>query len=164
MKVEFDVTLEAQDLFRFNMYQTYTGIHGIISILIALIVFVIAGISGANGAYAYMALYLFIGIVVLFYIPFTLRARAKHTMKTNAVLAHTLHYTLTEDSIAVTQGEESGELPWDQIYKMVSTRNQILIYSTRINAYVIPREQLGELYEQVKQLAQQQLPKYRVKL
>lgn len=164
MKVEFDVTLKAQDLFRFNMYQTYTGIHGIISILIGLIVFVIAGITGQNGSYAYMILYIFIGIVILFYIPLTLWTRAKHTIKTNEVLANPLHYTISGKSVTVTQGGETGELLWDQIYKMISTKHQVLIYSSRINAYVIPREQLGDLYAQVRQIAEQQLPKYRVKL
>ena len=53
---------------------------------------------------------------------------------------------------------------WDQIYKMVSTKNNVLVYSNRVNAYVIPRQQLGEKYRELAELAEGKLPKYRVKL
>lgn len=164
MKVEFDVKLQPADLFRFNIYQTYTGIHGILSILIAVIIFVIAGITGSQGEYAYLFLYLLIGLLVLFYIPVTLWTRAKHTIKTNEVLSNTLHFVLTEQAVCVTQGEESGELPWNQVYKMIATKNQILVYSTRVNAYIIPREQVQSCYTRIRELAEKQLPKYRVKM
>lgn len=164
MEVSFDVKLRPEDLFRFNMYQTYTGMHGIVSILIAVTVFVMAGITGKNGSIAYMLLYILVGIIILFYIPLTLWGRAKRTLKTNEVLADTLHFTLTEKAVCVSQKDQTGELPWDQIYKMVSNSRQVLIYSSRINAYIIPREQLGEAYGDVAKLANQQLPAYRVKM
>ena len=42
MKSEFDVKLSAEDLFHFNMYQTYTGIHGIVSILMSVLFWISA--------------------------------------------------------------------------------------------------------------------------
>ena len=47
---------------------------------------------------------------------------------------------------------------------MVSTKKQVLIYSNRVNAYIIPRDQLGENYEAVKEIAQQKLEKYRIRM
>lgn len=54
--------------------------------------------------------------------------------------------------------------PWDQIYKMVATKSNVLVYSTRINAYIIPREQLGEQYKDLAKIANEKLPKHRVKM
>lgn len=56
------------------------------------------------------------------------------------------------------------KLMWDQVYKMVSTKNNVLVYSNRVNAYVIPRQQLGEKYRELAEIAKEKLPKYRVKL
>ena len=59
--------------------------------------------------------------------PVSFWFRAKATLKTNEVLANELHYEVSEEQIHVTQKEESGELPWDAVYKIVSNKNQILI-------------------------------------
>ena len=47
---------------------------------------------------------------------------------------------------------------------MESTKNNVLVYSNRVNAYVIPRQQLGEEYCELAEIAKEKLPKYRVKL
>ena len=85
-------------------------------------------------------------------------------MKKNEVLANPLHFSMTAKSIVVTQGEETGELPWEQVYKLISTKRQILIYSSRINAYIIPREQVADKYEALRTLAAEQLPDYRIRM
>lgn len=160
----FDVKLQPKDLYRFNMYQTYTGLQGWISIILGILGFVMAGITFGEAEIPYTVMYIVVGLLFLFYVPVSLWFRAKSTLKTNAVLAGELHYEVSEEQIRVTQGQESGELPWDAIYKIVSNKSQILIYSTRINAYVIPREQIGEQYEVFCAIAKKKLDSYRLKL
>ncbi len=161
MDVSFDIQLQPKDLYRFNIYQSYRGSQGILSIVLAAIVFVISAGSFREGKLPYGILYAVVGALLLCYIPLTLWTRAKRTLRTNEVLSGVLHYEVSESGIRVTQGEEAGELPWDQIYKIASTKHQVLIYSNRIQAYIIPREQLGGKYGELKQLAQKQLESYR---
>lgn len=160
----FDVKLQVKDIYRFNIYQIYRGLQGWISIILGILSFVMAGVTGGEGEYLYMILYIAVGFLFLLYIPGSLWLRAKASLKTNAVLAGTLHYEISDACIRVTQGEEAGELPWDAVFKVVSTKNQILIYSTRINAYIIPREQMGDQYDAFAELAGKKLEPYRVKL
>ncbi len=164
MTIEFDVKLEAKDLFYFNMYQAYRGMQGIISIIISVLVFVMAVVTWKESGIGYTILYAALGFMFLFYIPVSLKLRSKQILKTNEVLAGTLHYHISAQCIRVTQGEEEGELPWDMIYKMISTKNYILIYSNRINAYIIPKEQLNGQYEELAELAKSRLEKFRVKM
>lgn len=164
MSVSFDVKLQAKDLYRFNMYQTYSGIHGWVSIVLAILSWVMAGATFGQAELPYTVMYIVCGFLFLFYLPVTLWVRANATIRTNAVLSGTLHYEVSEECIRVTQGEDSGELPWDMIYKMVSNKNQVLIYSNRINAYIIPREQIVEQYDSLREIAQKKLEKFRVKL
>jgi hypothetical protein len=109
-------------------------------------------------------MYLIIGVVFLIYIPVTLWSRAGHTMKTNAVLSGTLHYDISDAGIRVTQNGDSGVLEWNQIYKMVSNKKHILIYSNRVNAYIVPREQIGDGYAALKEIAGKNLEKHRIRL
>ena len=134
MNTAFDIKLEAKDLFRFNMYQTYTGLQGWISIILGILAFVMAGTTFGHAETMYTILYIGVGILFLVYVPGSLWMRANATIKTNAVLAGTLHYEVSEECIRVTQGEESGELPWEAVYKIVANDKQVLIYSNRVNA------------------------------
>lgn len=163
MKIEFDVQINHKDLFGFNIRQTYLGSQGIISILIGILCMVMAGTQFNEGNIGYGILYIAIGILIVAYIPGALWLRAKKTMKVNEVLAGVLHYSFDEKGITVTQGEEAGVLPWENVYKMIAAKKHILIYSNRVNAYIIPKDQITQMDELI-QLAKAQLESYRVKL
>ena len=162
MKTEFDIKLTEKDLYDFNIYQIYRSSQGIISILLAIIVWVMAGITFSNGQIAYGLMYLAGGFVFLFYIPLSLKLRVKNTMNTNEVLSGVLHYEVTDKAISVSQGEEAAELMWSQIYKLVANDKRVLVYSNRVNAYIIPRNQINEKYDDFMHLAKNSLEKYRL--
>lgn len=167
MPLEFDIKLEKKDMFRFNMYQNYHSFAGCLSVLFSFAMFGLAVYTydtyGA-GALTKIGLYVVAGVFLLFYIPVTLWMRAGRSIKMSPVLGNTLHYHVDEDGFTVTQGEASGVLAWKQIYKMVATKRLVLVYSNRVNAYVIPRTQLGEHYVPLAKLATGKLPKFRVKM
>ncbi len=162
--MQFDIKLRSQDMYRFNMYQTYTGFHGWFSIIVSIIIFVVAGLTYGGLDITYTVLYIAFGIIFLLYMPVTLWLRSKSALAASEVLRGTLHYLVDENGFTVSQGEESANLPWDQIYKMVATKSNVLVYSTRINAYIIPREQLGEQYKELAKIANEKLPKHRAKM
>lgn len=164
MPIEFDITLESKDMYRFNMYQMYTSFHGIFSIVIAIALFAAAIGTYGSVTLSYTALYAIFGVLFLIYMPVTLWMRSKHSLAASEVLRATLHYALDEEGIHVSQGEESALLPWKQIYKMISTKSNVLIYTSRTVAYVIPRSQMGDKYPEVADLAKSKLEKYRVKM
>ncbi len=164
MSISFDIQLQPKDLFRFNMRQTYTTMQGPISIILAILVFVMAGISFGRSSILYGILYIAAGVIFIFYIPISLWLRAKRTIQTNAVLSKELHYIISEQGVKVTQGEEEGELPWEHVYKVISTKHQVLIYSTRVNAYIIPKNLITEQYDKLKELMEKNLDKYRIRM
>lgn len=164
MSISFDVKLQAKDLYSFNMYQTYSGIHGWVSVALAVLSWIMAGATFGKAEVLYTILYIACGFLFLLYVPVSLWLRSNATIRTNEVLAGTLHYEVSEECIRVTQGDEVGELPWDMIYKLVSNKRQVLIFSNRVNAYIIPREQLAGQYDSLCELASKKLEKFRIRL
>ena len=164
MPLKFDITLTAEDMYRFNMYQTYSGFHGWFSIAFSILIFVVAGVTRGKIEAAYTAVDIVFGIVFLVYPPVSLDLRSKRTLAMSEVLRGTLHYEVDEEGLHVSQKEESALLPWEQIYKMVATKHNVLVYSSRINAYVIPRAQLGDSYAALQTQAAAHLPAYRLKM
>lgn len=162
--MEFDIQLKEKDLYRFNLYQTYRGNQGIVSLILAVLGIVMGVTSFNGGNMGYGIMYLAFSVIIVLYIPLALKARVKATLKKNQVLAGVLHYAFSDNGVLVKSGEDSGELPWKQIYKMVSTKHNVLIYSGRLNAYVLPKDQLGDSYQELKAFAEAHLEKHRVNL
>ena len=97
MPLKFDITLTAEDMYRFNMYQTYSGFHGWFSIAFSILIFVVAGVTRGKIEAAYTALYIVFGIVFLVYPPVSLYLRSKRTLAMSEELRGTLHYEVMRD-------------------------------------------------------------------
>ncbi|MEG1291059.1 MAG: YcxB family protein [Lachnospiraceae bacterium] len=164
MAAEFDVTITERDMYRFNLYHAYHGFQGIFATVIGILVFVVAIATIGKVELMYTILYMIFGVVFLIYMPVSLRMRSKQQIQSSQVLKHPLHYTLDTQGVHVSQNEETASLQWNQIYKIVSTKSNLLIYSNRVNAYVIPQAQITQQYETIAALAKEQLETYRCKL
>ncbi len=164
MRAEFDITLSARDMYRFSMYHAYTGSQGIVSIVISAFCFFAAFRTYGYVGQPYTILYAAFGVLFLIYIPFNLYLRSKRQILLSEALRNMLHYVVDEQGIHTSQNGASADLPWEQVYKLIVTGSQILIYSNRVNAYIIPRNQIAAEYEAFCRMAKQNLPKYRLKM
>lgn len=165
MKVVLDIKLDAKHLFKFNMLQAYRGMQGILSIVLPILVFAYAVTSIGKVEVLYTAIYFVVGVVLLVYVPLSLWKRVNAVINDpENALSKTLHYEFEEDVIRVSVGEESVEFQWENIFQMKTSGDLILVYTNRINAYILPLDQVGEVYKQLSQLAHSKLEKYRIKM
>ncbi len=165
MKVVLDIKLEAKDLFRFNMQQAYRGMQGILSILLPILVFSYAVTSFGKVSIGSTLVYVGLGIVFLVYVPISLWLRVNKIVKDeNNALSKQLHYEFEEEVIRVSVEEESVEFKWENIFQMKTSGPLLLVYTNRINAYVLPLKQVGNKYEELSKIAHRKLEKYRIKM
>ncbi len=164
MSVEFDAAITEKDMYRFNLYHAYHGFQGICATLVGFWVLVTAALTFGKVEVQYTLLYVVFGIVFLVYVPASLYLRSKKQIQGSEVLKQALRYKIDDAGIHVSQGGQTADLEWKQIYKMVSTKSSLLVYSNRVNAYVIPREAVGQQYETVVALAVNHMEGYRLKL
>lgn len=164
MPIEFDIRITAKDMYRFNMHHAYTGFQGIFATVIGIGVLTVAALTYGKVETVYTMLYILFGVLFLVYMPVSLWMRSKRQMLVSPVLKETLHYSMDEKGIHVAVNDQTGDLEWNMIYKMISTKSNLLIYSSRVNAYVIPLAQLGGWYGEIKALAGRKLEKYRLRL
>ncbi len=163
-KIELDVTMTFEDMYRFNLYHVYHNSQGILSIVIAVLLVLVSVLSWGDVNVAYNVLYLLASVLIVLYIPFSLRGKVKKQMKNSEVYQQPIHYTFDESGITTCFGEQSVTMPWKQLYKIVSTKHMVLLYGGRIRANVIPRDQLADQYEALYELAKAQVDSYRFKM
>ena len=135
--MQFDIKLKSQDMYRFNMYQTYTGFHGWFSIIVSIIIFIVAGLTYGGLDITYTVLYIAFGIIFLLYMPVTLWLRSKSALAASEVLRGTLHYLVDENGFTVSRGREC-KLPWirftngsDKSNVWFTAQDQCVYYSER---------------------------------
>ncbi|MBP3296844.1 MAG: YcxB family protein [Lachnospiraceae bacterium] len=134
-ELSFPVQMNASVLYDYLIHHAYTGSSGILGTCF--------GVLGLL-AYAktHFLLYLILGIVLILYLPVTLRYRAGLQML-QPVMKQPLNYEFSETGFTVSQGETRQSVSWEQCTKAVSTSLSIVIYTGKNNASVFPRKQLG---------------------
>lgn len=165
MKIQLDIKISAKDLFSFNIRQAYKGMQGFLSIFLPVLAFAYAVNSIGKVELIYTILYTGLGVLFLVYVPYSLWKRAnKVVADENNALSKTLHYEFGEENIRVSVGGESVEFKWENIFMMKTSGDLILVYTNRINAYILPKAQVGESYKGLSELAHKKLEKYRIKM
>lgn len=163
-KIELDVTMTFEDMYRFNIYHVYHNSQGVLSVILAVLLVLVSILSWGDVNVTYNVLYLLAGALIVLYVPLTLRGKVKKQMKNSEVYQQPIHYTFDEQGITTRFGDQSVTMPWKQLYKLVSTKHMVLLYGGRIRANVIPRDQLADQYDALYELAKSQMDSYRFKM
>ena len=142
MSAQFDVKMTTGKMYDYMMRHTFTSFSGIVGELLGILLVV--------GFFMYgQWIYLVAGIVCIFYQPVALYYRSRRQVMGNEAFKEPLHYVVDDKGISVTSGDNTESLPWEKMYKAVSTSRSVILYTGRVNACVFPKEDMGEQTENV---------------
>ncbi len=161
--ISFSTKITEQDLFRFNIHHAYTSMQGIFSIIVSLLLIVVWGMRFDGLSPLYQILYPLVAILFCLYIPMTLKIRVKNQM-TQDVFMHPLNYELKDKCITISSPsvDEPADLPWEYVYKVVRWKEYLLIYSNRVNAYIIPVEDIENQYDSIVTFIKSHVEDYKI--
>lgn len=155
--IEFDVRIQAGDLYDYMMRHTYSGFSGLLGSLIGAIL-TVAGVYTKNW------MMLIGGIILLCYLPWTLFLKSRQQLLINPAFKNPLHYMLDDEGIHVSQNGEEEMQSWDNIVKVVSTGRSLIVYTSKVNACIFPRRDLKDYTSQVIEMLSTHLPANKVKV
>lgn len=155
--VELDVKIQAGDLYDYLLNHNYNRASGILgSTFGALIVIV----SLARQQW----IFLILGVVLLLYLPWTLFLKSRQQVLNNPSFKQPLHYVMDEQGITVSQNGVSEKQAWTDMVKAVSTGRSIIIYTSRVNATILPRREMGDKTPLVIGMISTHMPPRKVKI
>lgn len=163
--IKFSVKIKEDDLYKFNLFHSYTSSQGIISVLLFVLLIAVWIMRFPQLTLIYRVLYPVMAVIFLVYIPMSLKLRVKNQMQ-QEVFQHPLTYELAETGVIVTSPtvEEPAELPWEYIYKISTWKDYLLIYSNRVNAYIIPKADIAGQYPQAVEYIKKHVEDYKVRI
>ncbi len=142
MRAEFDVKMTTGKMYDYMLRHTFTSFAGVLGEIL--------GVLLVAGSFIYSQwLYLVFGIVCILYQPVALYWRSKKQVENTPAFREPLHYTLDDAGVTVRSGEETESLPWEKMYKAVSTSRSVILYTNRVTACIFPKSDLGDKKEQV---------------
>lgn len=153
MNLEFNAKITAKDLYKYNMRNAYTSMQGILSIICAALVVFVFIWKFDSLTLVYKILFIVLAVAFLVYIPIALYLKSKQIIAKSDVFKEPLTYVMTEDGIEikspVATDEDEVILPWADIFKVSRTKTQLLIYTNRVSAYIIPRDQITDIEPEI---------------
>ncbi len=131
------IKIEAGDLYDYMLMHSYNSPAGVLgsSFGAVLIIFALA---------TRQWMFIVLGAVMLLYLPWTLFIKSRRQILSNPSFQEPLQYTLDEEGLAISQGDAEEKMAWGDMHKAVSTGRSIILYTSRINATIFPKRQLGD--------------------
>ena len=157
MEIEFDVKIDAGVLYDYMLHHTYNSAAGLLGTVVGALM--IVAFSMGRGV-----LFLIAGIVILAYLPWTLFIKSKQQALMTPAFKKPLHYKLDEEGITVSQDDTEEKQEWAQMYKAVSTGKSIIVYTSRVNASIFTKKDLGENKAKVIEIISTHMPPSKVKI
>ncbi|MCM1158692.1 MAG: YcxB family protein [Bacteroidales bacterium] len=143
-KITFSVQMTVKEVYRFTMYHVYHGNAGRFGLLISLAALVMLLVSFDSLSDQSRAVLTLVAVWYVIIEPVIMYHRAKGQVKRNKSYQQPLCYRLDGEGITVSQNEEQHSIAWDKLFKIVKTKSQYLIYSSKIYAFVFPMKDVGD--------------------
>ena len=157
MEVRLNVKINAKDIYDYMLYHQYNSAAGLIG----------SGVGALMVVAFFMNrhfIFLIAGVVILLYLPCTLFLKSRQQALLNPVFQQEMEYVLNGEGLTIRQGDAEETQGWEQMYKAVSTSKSIIIYTSPVNATIIPKRCMEDFKMDVIRVICVNMPAKKVKI
>ncbi len=143
--IELDVQLDKKTLNHFLIRNNFLRAGGVIGLLISIAAVVGLILFWKYFAVAQRVILIFLGLMFTVIQPVTLLMKGWEQLKKGA-FKEPFHYTFSSGGIEVVNIAGTANVEWENIRRVVVTKDAIYIYMNSVSAFIIPRSECGEKY------------------
>lgn len=147
MDIKIEVKMTTKIMYNYVLQHTYTSIGGIFGMVLGIVCLFWGGQRFiANEWNQVMLVTLFLGVMFVVVNPIMLWNKSRNQVKRTPSFQKPLFYKLDEDGITISQEEQETNLPWDKVMKVTATNMSVIIYFSRMRAFILPKAAFGDRY------------------
>lgn len=160
-KISVKVKISLKELYEFIMYSNYKCLRGVFSILFSVMSAVGTVYYWNEFSNIQRVLMIFMALLFTVIAPVEYYWKAKRQIKKN--FNDALLYVFDGEGITISKNEETSSLRWDEVMKVITTKNLIVVYFTPVRAFIIPKNTVNSESEfnELKDLMQQNTSCYK---
>lgn len=159
-ELQFHVRMEAGDLWRFSMYHANRSYLGVFNLLFTVAPVCLLFFQGENLLLPQRFLLVMCACMFSVIQPCLLLLKARRQSMSKAV-REPLAITFRQEGLLVEQAGEQLELEWDKVSQARHIPGELLIYTDRIHAYLLPDRAVGDRRQELTDYLKEHLPKER---
>lgn len=156
----FHIQITARELWGFSMYHSNKGYLGIFNVLFTLAALWLLVTRWGEFDIPYRLLLLVCALMFTVWQPLLLYLKARKQAKGAAVKAP-MDMTFSKEGFVIEQNGQKQEVLWEQIGRAEHMPGQMIVYMSRIHAYLLPDRIVGEDKEGLRNLIRGAVPKER---
>lgn len=157
MELTLKVKIKASDLYDYMLYHTYTSMTGLIGSGVGALLIVAFFMNN-------QWIFLLMGAIILLYLPWTLFLKSRQQALSNPAFKEELTYLLDDEGLSVSLGDQTQMQKWSDMRKAVSTGKSIIVYTSSINATIIPKRYMGDSQMKVIEIISTHMDPEKVKI
>lgn len=158
----FHIRMTARDLWGFSMYHSNKGYLGIFNLLFTLAALWLLVTRWGEFDIPYRLLLLVCALMFTVWQPFLLYLKARKQAR-GAAVKEPVDIACSEEGMVIEQSGQRQEVSWQQVASVRHMKGQLIIYMSRIHAYLLPDRVVGEQREELWNLIREAVPKERRK-
>ncbi|BBF44363.1 hypothetical protein lbkm_3076 [Lachnospiraceae bacterium KM106-2] len=163
-EINISVKMRTKDMFDFLFRHAYTNLSGILGVILSACAFVYLILNYQELSTAKIALLIFGSLLFTVINPIQLYMKAAQQVKLNPAFKDALVYRITEEAVNVKQGGQKGDIKWDEIIKVIETKKSILIYTSNVTAFILPKASMEGQEAALRDLIKQKIDAKKCKL
>lgn len=154
MEVKVEARLSKKEMFNFLVRHNYLRFSGICIIVLGIgaLLMLLFNLNNKEMSQSYKFALLFISLLFIVVEPIMLYTKAGKQVKKNDSVNKPLTYVFSESGFSISRDEESVEHKYEDVMKVVSTKLSVLIYMSPYTAFIIPKKNIGDNFENFKKL------------
>lgn len=161
-KITFKVKISVNNLFEFMMNSNYASFRGFVSVAFSIVCLVGTIHFWNDLSVVQRVLMIFMAMMFTVIAPIEYYIRARRQAKRGFM--DEFEYSFDKQGMTIRKGEEESELPWETVMKVINTKHLVAIYFSPIRAIIIPKKCIGEKFDELKELIENNTSCYKFKM
>ena len=158
----FHIRITAKDLWGFSMYHSNKGYLGIFNVFFTLAALWLLVTKWGQFNIPYRLFLVVCALMFTVWQPFLLYLKARKQAK-GTMVKEPMEMIFSKEGFVIEQGGQKQEVSWEQIGRVEYVKGMLIIYMSRIHAYLLPDRAVGEEKEKLRKLLRESVPKERRK-
>ncbi len=146
------VKVRVKDMRHFLFRHNYSSLSGWFGVIISVVALGMAFVGREKYSELELGILLFLGLLFTVIRPIQIVFQARRQVKRQEMFNKPIEYHMCNDGIVIMQDDDYANVAWEGIMKLRITGKAVMIYTSPLMAFILPKDQMEDADAIVKRI------------